>query len=96
MSSPMILLLVAIVFGLAIFYPTIVAFKRGARMRYAVLLINLFFGWTMVGWFVALMWAYGPTEEQLQWEAEREQLSMEADRAVIEMERRTKAALDYR
>ena len=40
--------------------------------------------------------SFGPTNAELRATAERERLSEEADRAVIEMERRTRAALEYR
>ena len=45
---------------------------------------------------MAWVWAMGPTHAELQAIAERERLSEEADRAVVQMERRTRAALEYR
>ncbi len=36
------------------FLPTIVAFKRKYKNRMSVFIINLFLGWTLVGWVVAL------------------------------------------
>jgi hypothetical protein len=74
----------------AFFYPTIVAFKRGTHTRWWVLVLNLFFGWTMVGWFICLLWAYGPTTADLQYVIEREQLAIEADRAIVALERRSR------
>jgi len=47
-------------FGLGfVFYflPTILAFARNKRDTAAILLLNLFLGWTMIGWVVALVWA---------------------------------------
>jgi hypothetical protein len=37
--------------------PTILAFARSKRDTAAILLLNLFLGWTMIGWVVALVWA---------------------------------------
>ena len=49
-------LAVALVFA-AYFFPTIVASRRGHRNANAVCAVNLFFGWTFVGWVVALVWS---------------------------------------
>ena len=43
-------------FALLYFMPTIVAASRGHGIA-LVLLLNLFFGWTIVVWFVLLIWA---------------------------------------
>jgi hypothetical protein len=42
--------------ALLYFLPTIVAASRGHGIA-LVLLLNLFFGWTIVVWFVLLVWA---------------------------------------
>jgi hypothetical protein len=42
--------------ALLYFLPTIVAAHRGHGIA-LVLLLNLFFGWTVIGWFVLLVWA---------------------------------------
>jgi hypothetical protein len=39
------------------FLPTILAFAHNKRDTAAILLLNLFLGWTMIGWVVALVWA---------------------------------------
>ena len=43
---------------LALFYflPTILASNRGHAVA-PILLLNLFLGWTVVGWFLLLLWA---------------------------------------
>jgi Superinfection immunity protein len=43
---------------LALFYflPTLLAAHRGHGVA-GVLLLNLFFGWTIIGWFALLLWA---------------------------------------
>lgn len=43
----------------AAFYllPAIIALVRGVNFSWALVLINIFFGWTVLGWFVCLIWA---------------------------------------
>jgi hypothetical protein len=42
---------------LVYFAPTIAAGQRGHLSANAIFLVNLAFGWTLLGWFVALVWA---------------------------------------
>jgi hypothetical protein len=44
------------VLALLYFLPTIVAVNRGHDVM-PILLLNLFFGWTVIGWFAMLVWA---------------------------------------
>jgi hypothetical protein len=44
------------VIALLYFLPTVVAVRRGHDVT-LILLLNLFFGWTVVGWFAMLLWA---------------------------------------
>jgi hypothetical protein len=37
--------------------PTIVAFLRQHHNRWAILLLNIFLGWTFLGWVAALIWS---------------------------------------
>jgi hypothetical protein len=39
------------------FLPAILAFARNKRDTTSILLLNLFLGWTFVGWVIALVWA---------------------------------------
>ena len=39
------------------FLPTIVVFIRRKTNRLPVFLLNLFLGWTFIGWVIALVWA---------------------------------------
>jgi hypothetical protein len=39
------------------FLPTIIAGKRGVNAGFALFFVNLFVGWTVVGWIVCLIWA---------------------------------------
>jgi hypothetical protein len=49
------------------FVPSIVAFSRKVRPRAGIALLNLFLGWTVLGWIGALIWAcVAETESQAQ------------------------------
>jgi hypothetical protein len=39
------------------FMPSIVALARNKRDIAAIVLLNIFLGWTMIGWVIALVWA---------------------------------------
>ena len=39
------------------FLPSVVALARSKRDLLAIFLLNLFLGWTLIGWIVALVWA---------------------------------------
>ena len=39
------------------FIPSIVAFKRNHSSKVGILLLNIFLGWTFLGWIVALIWS---------------------------------------
>jgi hypothetical protein len=38
--------------------PTMVAAARGHRQRSAIAALNIFLGWTLIGWVSALTWAF--------------------------------------
>ena len=45
-------------FALLIYFlPTIVAYGRRHRQKFAILILNIVAGWTFLGWVVALVWA---------------------------------------
>lgn len=39
------------------FVPTGVAYHKEKENMLAIFLTNLFFGWTFIGWVIALIWA---------------------------------------
>lgn len=41
----------------AYFAPALVAFSRGVPSKWSVFVVNLFLGWTLIGWVVALAMA---------------------------------------
>jgi Superinfection immunity protein len=47
--------------------PFIVALCRKCKATAAIIIVNIFLGWTFIGWVVALAWAAsGATEPRLQ------------------------------
>lgn len=38
-------------------FPTIVAVSKKRTNTSAILLVNVALGWTLLGWFIALVWA---------------------------------------
>jgi len=40
------------------FLPSIIALMRSKQDIFAIFLLNLFLGWSVVGWIVALVWAF--------------------------------------
>jgi hypothetical protein len=40
------------------FLPAAIAFSRGHVNAGAILVLNLFLGWTALGWIVALVWSF--------------------------------------
>lgn len=56
--SQMIILVIALFLVLAFYFlPTIMALKRKSPHTTAVIVINFFFGFTLVGWIIALVLA---------------------------------------
>lgn len=39
------------------FLPSLIALARNKRDILAIFLLNLFLGWSVIGWIVALVWA---------------------------------------
>ena len=48
---------------LAYFIPTIVALIRGKKNKGSIIVVNVFLGWSVIGWVVALAWACGSDEK---------------------------------
>ena len=38
------------------FMPTVIALVRGKHRAGGVALVNIFLGWTVIGWFLAFIW----------------------------------------
>ena len=39
------------------FLPSLIALLRGHRSAFGVFVLNLFLGWTMLGWIAVLVWS---------------------------------------
>lgn len=52
--SALLLVLILLIY----FAPTGVAFKRQVEPVVAITLLNVFLGWTVLGWLILLIWAY--------------------------------------
>ena len=44
------------------FLPSIIAHRRGVVNRGTVTVLNIFLGWTVIGWIIFLAMAFGATE----------------------------------
>jgi hypothetical protein len=45
-------------FGFVLYFlPAIIAFARSKRDAVSILVLNIFLGWTLIGWVIALVWA---------------------------------------
>lgn len=52
-----------IVLSIAVyFFPWIIAANRNHHQRSSIVLLNVFLGWTFLGWLGALIWAVGETK----------------------------------
>jgi uncharacterized membrane protein len=54
-------IIVAMILVLAYICPTALAHKRKHPQLFAIAAVNILFGWTVIGWVIALAWA---TKEQ--------------------------------
>jgi hypothetical protein len=57
----MILIVLAVIFY---FLPSAIAITRHTKHSGAIFAINFFFGWTILGWIAALIWAIVETPEE--------------------------------
>jgi hypothetical protein len=46
------------------FLPTMIAYARGHHNALAIMLTNLFLGWTALGWIAALVWSATAARQQ--------------------------------
>jgi len=40
------------------FLPAIICFIKNHKQKMAIFILNLLFGWTFIGWGIALVWAF--------------------------------------
>ena len=48
------------------FLPAVMAFKKVRINRVPILWVNVIFGWSVLGWFLVLVWALGKPTASLQ------------------------------
>ncbi len=53
----LLFLLAAVILLIVYFFPTLVAAIRRHNNTFAICILNLFLGWTFLGWVVSLVWA---------------------------------------
>ena len=58
--------ILGIIILLVYFLPSIVAVQRRHHNSNAILILNLFLGWTFLGWVAALVWACTQVKKQPQ------------------------------
>ena len=62
--EPLALLLLILITLVVYFFPCIVAGARNHHNGAAILVTNIFLGWTFVGWVVCLVWAFTSKPEE--------------------------------
>ena len=61
-SESMLISLIFIVVILLYLIPSYLAFRHESRIKWLILLANLFFGWTLFAWFLLLLLALSTAE----------------------------------
>ncbi len=49
--------------------PTVIALMRGHANTASIAVVNLFLGWSLIGWVVALAWSFSATENRQRYRA---------------------------
>ncbi len=49
--------ILVVVVGLIYFIPSFIANSNKKQNLSAILVLNIFLGWTVIGWIIALVWA---------------------------------------
>jgi len=55
--------LLLVVGAVVYFVPSVVAWHLGVKSIKSIFYVNLVFGWTIIGWIVAMMWAMAERNE---------------------------------
>lgn len=51
-------LLIVLLIGVVYFLPTAIAYRRNHANFAPIFLTNIFFGWSVLGWIIALIWSF--------------------------------------
>ena len=73
--------LMLIVFFTIYLFPSVMAGMRAHRNGASILLLNVFLGWTLLGWVGALIWAATDNTEK---KVDTDQQDVEANQARVE------------
>lgn len=58
-------ILLFVLLGVCLYFlPALVAQRNGHKNQGPILVVNLFLGWTLLGWVVALAWAVAAQERK--------------------------------
>lgn len=57
-TTPLFAIVIAIVFLFIYFLPTAIAAHRRHLNVSSITIVNIFLGWTFVGWVIALTWSF--------------------------------------
>lgn len=58
---------IGLILAVAYFLPTAIALGRSHHLLASIFVINLFLGWTLIGWVVALALAVSPVKANDDW-----------------------------
>ncbi len=52
-------------FAIAVYFlPSFIAFYRDHHQRFAILMLNIFAGWTFIAWAASIVWAFTSIESK--------------------------------
>ena len=49
---------ILVLISVTYFLPSVIALLRGKSNSFAIIILNIFLGWTFIGWVVALVWSF--------------------------------------
>ena len=67
----LVMFFVLAVFSSVYFLPTLLAFGRRMHYRVPLFVVNIFFGWTFIGWVFCMAWAFWPDRDERNEKAEQ-------------------------
>jgi hypothetical protein len=86
----------AIVILAGYFVPTLIAAVRRHQSSSAIFVVNLIFGWTVLGWLIALIWSMSATNVALMHELRRIRAAKPTEQSVVPERSREIAGLAER
>lgn len=65
-GAVLLFLFIGIIGFLFYFLPSILGFARHQPNKTAILILNIFLGWSFIGWIIALVWAFKKEAQPVQ------------------------------